>query len=133
MAGNTASPDQPHRPSELRPHKRKAFSLGSFGLGLVGVVAFILFVLVRYGWVGTEPGTFVVCNAQDCSAGTGFLFDWLPAVIAFAAVAGGLAATFGRKGSTLRRVGAYLAVLNVFLALAALMIWVAWQNTHMGD
>ncbi len=96
----------------------------------MGVVAFILFILVRYGWVGTGPHTFVVCH---CGAGTGLLFDWLPAVIGFAAVAGGSAATFGREGSTLRRVGARLAVLNVLLALPAFLIWLEWQNTHIPD
>ncbi len=130
MAGDIEGADQPSRPSWLPPpRKKKDFSLGSFVLGLVGVAAFILFILVRYGGVGIRPGPL---NACPCG-GAEFLFDWLPAVIAFAAVVGALAATFGRKGRRLRRVGARLALLNVFLALAAWLIWLAWQVGHQPD
>ena len=100
------------------PRKQKDFSLASFGLGLAGICTFILFVLVRYSWVE--------CDALECGPKPGLLFDWLPGVIAFAAIAGGLAGFFGREGSRVRRVGFGLAVLNVLLALLAFAIWVEW-------
>jgi hypothetical protein len=120
-------PDQPKHLSGVRPPRQERdFSLASFGLGVAGVVAFILFILVRYRWVE--------CDALKCGPKPGsLLFDWLPGVIAFAAVAGALVGFFGREGSRVRRVGFGLAVLNVLLALLAFAIWVEWGIESIPD
>lgn len=92
--------------------------MASFGLGLVGVSAFVSFVLIPHGVIGASPGVEV--------AGHHF-FDWLPALIAFAGVAGaalGLVDALNDERSSLGRIGRVLAVLNVCLALVAFFFWV---------
>lgn len=130
----TPDPDQPSGSPRAGPSSRQRdFSLSSLGLGLAGVVAFILFILVRIGRLGAKPGSFIECGAHDCGPGTPLLFDWLPFVIALAAITGAWAGYYGRQGSKVRRVGFLLAGLNGFLTVVAFLIYLEWKVASIPD
>jgi hypothetical protein len=105
--------------------KKRFFGQTSLGLGVVGVVAFVIFILVYEGLLLGKPGPFIACYANNCSARSRFVFNWFPAVIALACIAGGIFGFRGGAGSRLGRIGFGLAVLNGLLAVAAFIIWLS--------
>ncbi len=106
---------------ERQPSDRRGKGLRtvSLALGLAGVLAFIVFFLIRYGLWGPEPRVNVEFRHE---------LDWLPGIIALAGITGGIVGFVDALDgpSTFGRIGRGLALLNMVLALIAFSFWLAY-------